>query len=932
MFKKLIILLVLLIFFGVGGGVVFLILLSSNLPQVVSLEGYEPLLVSNVFDRNGKKIGEFSRGEKRVLVEHKDIPEVVIQAFVAAEDASFFTHNGVNFIAIARALMANIRAGRKVQGGSTITQQVAKTLMLSNKKTYDRKIKEVLLAYRMEDHLGKEDILYLYLNQIYLGQGAYGVAKACEIYFRKPLNDITLAEAALLAGLPPAPSRYNPAYQPQAAKNRQRYVLGRMVAENYLTKEQAGEADSQSLQIFVRQSDKGLASYYLETVRQILIKHIGEKQILDKGLNIYTGLDLEKQKEAQLQVELGLRSLDKRQGFRSVEKNLTTPDEVNEFLLKSRNELIDKARHVRILRPDGTFLQRGPLNLTGKDAQGNDLSNIPDYLSMDQVIEGVVTNVDDQWGLVTVSFSESRGLIDIETMSWARKPNPKIKWLYDKVQKPSQVLKTGDVIKIRLKGETFHSPRIDKKLGRLTPSELEEKKKELPEFKRFANIELEQEPIAEASLISIDRETSDILAMIGGYDFKRSKFNRTYQSRRQTGSAFKTFVYAAALDRGYTATTPIIDAPIVFEEENTSLEGEIDEEETEKKTKKKKKKWKPKNHSNKFMGDILFRNALIRSVNVPTVKIIQELGVSLPADYARRLGVSSSLNMDYTLALGSSSVTLYEMTKAFAHISNMGRRIKPLIIHKVVDREGNILVEDLSLDDRFESEIQVIEDKFEERRQSYLTLHAKKELDSNFEGLEELENLEDLSPSEDNVPKERKPLSQEPPLFFEDPDQLIKPSTAYIITSLLKGVVEEPRGTGGKARALQRPVVGKTGSTSGYFDGWFIGYTPDITTGVWVGYDEERSLGKGEVGGNNALPIWLGYMQFAHKGLPPKNFEIPEGIIFANIDNETGQLASTQSNVIVKQAFSEGTEPKVPSDEEVESEDDRNFLKEDLSE
>ena len=950
MSKKFIATFIALIFSGIAGCAVFLIMLSSSLPQIVSLEDYEPLLVSDIFDREEKKIGEFSRGEQRKLIKYKDIPEVVTQAFVAAEDASFFKHNGINFASIARALIANIKAGRKVQGGSTITQQVAKTLMLTNKKTYARKLKEALLAYRMENHLSKEDILYLYLNQIYLGQGTYGVAKACEIYFRKPLSEISLAEAALLAGLTPAPSRYTPAYQPKAAKNRQKYVLSRMVIENYITEEQAQQAADLPIQIFIRQNDKGPAPHYLETVRQILVKHIGEEQILDKGLKIYTSLDIEKQKEAQRQVEFGLRSLDKRQGFRGAKKNLVTPEEVNEFLLKSRNQLTNKARPVRQLHPDGTFPKKDPLNLTGKDVDGDDLPNIPDYLTIGQIINGVVTNVDDEWGLITVRFAENRGLIDVKTMEWARKPNPKIKWLYDKIERPSQVLQTGDVIEIRLKGEIFRSARIDKKLSDLK-SEFQKKKEkykrpeDLPNFDLFADIELEQEPISEAALISIDQKTSDILAMIGGYDFKRSKFNRTYQARRQTGSSFKTFVYAAALDHGYTAVTPIIDAPIIFEEEDKNSEVDESEETTVEKT----KKWKPKNHSKKFMGDILFRNALIRSFNVPTVKIIEQIGVSQPANYARRLGVSSSLNMDYTLALGSSSVTLYEMTKAFAHIANLGKRMKPIVIHRVVDKNGNILVKNLSLDDRFEEEIQIIEEKFEKHRQDYLafkkkngslkTPHFMETDDLNDDELGDLDDLEDLDDL-DKIPNnkqtdEKTSLADSPkesPLFFKDPDQLIKPSTAYIITNLLQGAIEEPRATGGKARALGRPVAGKTGSTSGYFDGWFIGYTPDITTGVWVGYDEERSLGRGEVGGNNALPIWLEYMKFAHKDLPPRSFEVPDGIIFANIDNKTGQLASAQSETIVRQAFSEGTEPNVLSDDEsAERENDLDFLKEDLT-
>ncbi len=904
--------------------------LFDSLPEVVSLESYNPLLVSNVFDREGSKIGEFSRSERRTLVNYEDIPKIVIQAFLAAEDASFFRHRGVNFKSLTRAVVANLKAGKKVQGGSTITQQVAKTIMLTNKKTYTRKIKEILLAYRMEQSLSKSDILYLYLNQIYLGQGAYGVAKACENYFRKPLQEISLAEAALLAGLTPAPSRYTPTYEPGAAKRRQQYVLQRMVDENYITEEQSQSAKMVPLQIFLRKNQNSSAPYYLEVVRQMIVEHLGEEILLDEGVQIYTGLDLDSQKEAQKQVEQGLRALDKRQGFRGPKKSLTTVEEVHVFLLESRNELMDEFNQVRQLQPDGAFPPKEPLNLSGQDVEGKDLPNIPPYLTMDQIIQGVVIEVSDKWGLVKVRFAENRGLIDIKTMDWARKPNPKIRWIYEKIKKPSQVLKEGDVIEVRIKGEKFQSPRLEKVLAKGKFRWKEGKRPtDLPEFHRFAHLELEQEPVVEGALLSVDQKSSDIIAMVGGYDFQRSKFNRTYQARRQTGSAFKTFVYAAALDHGYTAATPIIDAPMVFESEDEGQSSENEGQGFEEgdslgddgdASDKQIKKWKPKNHSTKFGGDILLRNAFVRSLNVPTIRIIEKLGVKLVADYAQRLGVSSPLNMDLTLALGSSGVTLYEMTKAFSHIANLGRRVRPRVIHRVVDRKGNILLENVSLDDRLQEDIDALKEKFEERRQAYLRSMSPNESSLNEPSLNE------------------PPLNElnEPPLFFESLDQLVKPSTAYLVTSLLQGVVTEPRGTGGKARALKRPVAGKTGSTNGYFDGWFVGYTPDITTGVWVGYDNEKSLGKGEVGGNNALPIWLEYMKFVHRDLPSRNFSTPQGIVFANIDNETGRLASTKSSAIVKQAFLEGTEPSSYLEEEEDrsgksDESTQDFLKEDMS-
>lgn len=897
-----------LVFLGVAALATLIIVMSSNLPQLITVEDYEPLLVSQVYDRNGEKIGEFFR-EKRILVPYDQIPKQLIHAFISAEDSSFFTHSGINFVAILRAAIANIRAGRKVQGGSTITQQVARSLLLSSEKTYTRKIKEAILAYRMESNLSKEDILFLYLNQIYLGQGAYGVGAAAEVYFRKPVSEITVAESALLAGLPQAPSRYSPIYNPSAAKERQRYVLKRMAEEGFISEEEAEKTIESPIQVYVRKNYKENAPYYLETVRQLLVQTLGEEMVLDKGIKVYTGLDLVKQIEAQKQVRKGLRELDKRQGYRGPLRKLEEPEEIAKFLLESRDNLMDEYSPLRVIQPDGTIIEKGPLNLTGKDAEGKLLPSLPEYIEMDQILEGIVTKVDDEWGLVHVRFAESKGLIDIETMKWARSPDPEKRADGNEIEKPSEALSKGDVILVKVIGKKFSSGRIQEKLQELKRKQKGkfERPEELPEFSEYADLELEQDPAAEASLISFDQTTGDILAMVGGYDFQRSEFNRAIQAARQTGSSFKALVYAAAMDKGYTPATMIIDAPVVFEEEVE--EGQASEEIIT-------KKWKPTNHGHNFTGEILFRNALIRSLNIPTVKIIEDISVDWVVKYARRLGIFSPLNLDYTLALGSSGVTLYEMTKVFSEFGRLGKKLKPLIIHKVESLDGEILAENLSLDDRFQAEHEKVNETIEQLKEAYMQEQAR---------------LAEESSDETDPDKKNLKNNKYPPLFFDDPDQLIKPTTAYLTTSLLQGVVEEPGGTGGAARALGRPVAGKTGTTNGYFDAWFIGFTPDIATGVWVGFDEEKSLGRGEVGGRAALPIWLEYMKFAHEGMPVKNFPVPDGIVFANIDNETGKLASANSKQVVRQAFAEGTEPQDISSGSG-SQEDQDFFKEDLSE
>jgi len=875
---------------------------NSDLPQMIGLADYKPLLVSEVFDRNGKKVGEFFR-QKRLLTPFEKVPKHVVQAFIAAEDDTFYEHGGVNYFAMFRAFLANLRSGRKSQGGSTITQQVARSLLLTSEKTYGRKIREVLLAQKMEHALSKQDILYLYLNQIYLGQGAHGVGTAAQVYFRKDISELTVPEAAILAGLPQAPSRYSPISNPSSAKERQRYVIHRMSEVGFISKDDAKKYVNEPVKLFVTQNFQELAPSYLETLRQLLVAEIGEEQVLDKGIKIHTGLDLDKQIKAQKEVQSGLRSLDKRQGYRGVVKNITDSRAVAEFLLETRNKLMDDASPERILKPDGTFEPRGPLNITGKNEKGELLPILPNYIPTGTLTEGVVTKVDDTAGLVYVRFAECRGLIDLETMVWARKPDPSLTTDSAPVKKPSAVLKVGDVIQVRVTAPVF------KEGERLTKMLAEEKKKkagragakiELPDFRWYSGLELEQEPLVEGALFSIDQKTQDVLALVGGYDFNRSKFNRVLQGVRQTGSSFKAFVYLAALDKGYTPATPIIDAPIVFEEQ-------VDEGQDapagkaggkNKKAEPETKVWRPKNHGNKFGGEILFRNALIRSLNVPAVKVIEKVGVDWSATYARRLGIFSPLNMDFTLTLGSSSVTLYEMTRAFGVIGRLGQRLSPVMVRKVMDHEGNEIAQNLTLDLRFKTESARIEEEFEQRRQKYLE-----------------------SPE---------PPPNEPPLFFADKNQLVKPQTAYVLTTILQGVIEEAGGTGGAARAIGRPAAGKTGTTSGYYDAWFIGYTPDIATGVWVGFDDEKTLGRAEVGGKSALPIWLEYMKTAHEGLPPRGFPVPDGVVFANIDNETGRLVTSASKSVVRQAFTDGTEPGSATNPETKDEDS-NFYKEDLS-
>ena len=889
MLKKLLLAFVVLVILGGVGVVVLIKRIEATLPNLESLKDYDPLLVSQVYDRNGKKIGEFFN-ERRILIPYDKMPKDLVNAFLAAEDDTFFQHKGVNWFAITRAFVANLKAGHTVQGASTITQQVAKTLLLTSERTYDRKIREIMLAHRMEEFLSKEDILYLYLNQIFFGQNAYGVEVAAETYFRKPLEKLALSEMAILAGLPKAPSAYSPIRNPVRAKERQVYVLNRMAEVGFITKDQAKNAAAQPVKVYLREDYKDFAPHFLETVRVMLVSQLGEESVLDKGLHIETSLDLNKQLAAQEAVIQGLKSLDKRQGYRGPLDNVTDPKAVGEFLLKTRNQMIQEVQPERVIQTNGQFADYGPLNLHPDMKNG-----LPFYLKVGQTAKAVVSKVDDATGLVFVRVGEMEGAIDIETMRWARKPDPEKRYDLDTIRNPSQALKMGDVVLVKIAGEHFSSDRLAK-----TQKKKKEAPSALPDFTKYIALELDQDPAAEAALISFDESNDDVLAMVGGTSFEKSKFNRALQAARQTGSSFKAIVYAAALDKGYTPATPIMDAPIVYEEGKGNAEDEEGQEDA--------KTWKPSNHSKSFGGDIIMRNALVKSLNIPSVKIIEDIGVPYAMDYAKRLGLYSPLNPDFTLVLGSSSVTLYEMTKIFSQFGKMGKRMRPMIIRQVKDRTGQKLLDSVTLDLRFEKDIRPIEDDFEKRRKDYL---AKKQAQAGTEPTD----------------ADKKKIDSH--VFFDNPDQLISPQTSFLMTSLLRAVVEDKNGTGGRARALGHEVAGKTGTTNGYFDAWFIGFTQQIATGVWVGFDQEKSLGKGEVGGRAALPIWIDYMKSAHEGLPQMTFPVPEGIVFANIDGETGELASSSSKNIIRQAFLEGTEPKTSRSQK---EEDSDFYKQDLNE
>ncbi len=889
MLKKVLIGFFALMVIGCSGIYLMYLSVKKSLPEVIKIEDYKPLLVSQVYDRNNQKFGEFYR-ERRTLVPYTDIPKHVIEAFLAAEDDQFFQHNGINPQALFRAALANMKAGRNVQGGSTITQQVAKTLLLSNEKTLSRKLRDILLAIQMEKNLKKEEILYLYLNQIYFGQSAYGIEMAAQTYFKKSTKQLTVAEAALLAGLPKAPSEYSPVKNPSRAKERQIYVLHRMADVNFIKKDEAETAIKLPIKVYLREDYEQMAPFYLETVRQLLIQQLGEDVILDEGVKVYTSLDLEAQKSANLSMVRGLKELDHRQGFRGPLNNLSDEKKISEFLEKQKKKLISDSNPERTILPDGSFAEiewhaskKASKNAVAKVAR---TEKLPSFLKIGSSYEAVVLAVDDANGFVEVELPEVKGFIDFETMTWARKPNFEKKSEFDLIRKPSQAVKKGDVIQVKIIADQFQWAKIKNK-----------KSSVLPDPVHYLALELDQEPLVEGSLLSIDQQTEDVLAMVGGYSFARNEFNRTLQAARQTGSAFKALVYAAALEKGYNPSTPIIDAPVIYKQVGDD-EGQGDD-----------KIWKPSNHGREYNGEITMRNALIKSLNIPAVKVMEDIGVPFATEFAQRLGVFSKLNPDFTLVLGSSSLTLFEMTKVFSEFGRMGLRTRPKMIKKVIDRQGKILVESVSLDSRFLDEIKPLDDAFADKRKAFL---EKKAVSGNAE--QALSNAESAAQKKNAY-------------YFENPDQLIRPQTAYVLTTMLKGVVEDPNGTGARAAQLGREVAAKTGTSNGYVDAWFLGYTPNIATGVWVGFDKEKTLGKSEVGGKAALPIWLDFMKDAHRNLPILSFPMPDGVKLVKIDADNGKLAHSASKRVITQAYVDGTEPTAAASR---SEETTDHLKQDI--
>jgi len=822
---------------GVGLGALYTWVVS-DLPDLRALDDYRPPLTSRVYDRHGALIGEFYE-ERRQLTPMNEIPKGVVNAFLAAEDDTFYEHGGVDFVSMLRAAWVTLTTD-ETQGASTITQQLAKNLLLSSERTYTRKAKEAVLARRIEERFDKDAILWRYLNHIYFGSGAYGVAEAARTYFDKPLDELTPSEAALIAGLPKAPGKFSPHLNPTRAEERRRYVLGRMRDVGFLDEAayQANLAPPPLRSPDARPFEA--AAYVTEEVRRRLVAELGNEFVLRGGLRIETTIDLALQETAVRALRSGVEALDHRRGYRGPLRSVKKG---------SIDAELAKLADVNGLSPDTALT--------------------PDFFAKPRT--GIVLAVNDKQASARVSFGGGvEASVPFATTKWAHAKKSGSHGA--EIAKLSQALAVGDVA---LFGVT--APAADAKPGEPLAAALY------------------QAPDVQGALLSFDVKTGDLLALVGGYDFADSEFDRATQARRQAGSAFKPIVYASALAHGFTPATIVYDRPAVYDDGSGSL-------------------WRPENYGREFLGRLTLTEALARSINNAAVYILSDVGIQPTIDLARALGVKSQLDTGLSLALGTSSMTLLELTRAYGVFASGGRLVEPRLIARVRDREGALVIESVPLDGpvaKPENE-EPAEDEAElaPKEGAKQLVVTESEAEQPVESAEEVGGAVDEpggevpgGPVEEIVEDRPFPKLETPPGFA------IAPAHAFVVAQTLRAPVEHPNGTAGRAASLGPYLSGKTGTTNDQTDAWFVGFSPEIVTGVWVGIDARDVLGPKETGGRAALPIWMDYMKSALADRKPAPPEAPDGVSFVRVDTKTGKLAGAPSKYVMTQAFLSGTEP-----------------------
>ncbi len=733
---------------------------SLGLPDYKKLAKYEPSVSSRVYDDSGELIAEYAL-EKRLFIPIESIPEVVINSFLSAEDKNFFLHPGIDAKGITRAVLNNIQnilSGKRLEGASTITQQVAKNFLLTSEVSLRRKIKEAILAFRIEKAYSKSRILELYLNEIYLGQGTYGVASASLEYFDKSVKELNYKESALLAALPKAPSKYNPYKNIDLAKSRRNMVLKNLKDNGYINKTEFKNFTKEEIKLKKRRVIlAGEAQSYTEEVRRIINTEYGFEKVYSEGLSISTPLNGKYQVAALNALRSGIESYDKRRGWRGPITNIF---ENKNWENKIKNIKLDKTLKWEIAQ---------------------------------------VTNVQDNVSEIKLLKQNKKGKINFEGLKWTNKKNF------------STLLKIGDVIFVKNKSKNIWI--------------------------------LKQLPLVNGSIVVMDPENGKVKALVGGYSFISSEFNRATQAKRQPGSAFKPIVYAAALENGFLPNSLVLDAPFV------SKQGEG------------LKNWKPQNYGKKFYGPSTLRMGVEKSRNLMTVRVAQKLGFDKISVISKKLGVYDDVPELLSVSLGSNETTLLKLTTAYCSFVNGGKKVEPTLISRIQNRRGKTIF------------------NFDKRK---------------CEGCEIVNIDENYSPK-----------------IIDKKEQVISQETAYQMTSILEGVVK--RGTGKKLKVLGVPLAGKTGTTNKNFDAWFIGFTSDLAIGVYVGYDEPKTLGKFETGSKAALPIFKSFIEKAMYKEEMKAFKVPSNIYFFPVDYNTGKGLNFGNSKAIIEAFKEGSLDEIKS-------------------
>ncbi len=856
---------------GATGAVAFTYF-NLDLPKIDKLQDYKPNLASQIISKDGVILAELGL-EKREIVEMSDVPQRVIDAFLSAEDDKFFEHKGVDYWGLSRAMFANFKAGKVVQGGSTITQQVAKSLLLSSERSITRKVKDFILAQRIEEKLTKKEILYLYLNQVYLGGGYYGVKAAARGYYNKELKSMTVAESAMLAGLLVAPGKYSPFVNPHAAKMRQGYVIDRMHKLKKITNAEYQDALKEATVYRIRE-DELKAGYFTEWIRQKVVEAVGEKSFLIDGYKIKTTLDWELQKVAEEQIQRGIKEIDKRQGYKGpfahigneefikfekeARKNLFK-NKSSYFTINQQNEKVyefnfdEKSYDEMREEQNRQYVNSGDEGFTPGLAVND---QIQDILKDNTQYEAVVTRVDDAMKLVYVSLAGSPGIIPFDYFKWAHKRSiSENTAYYQEVNKPSTILRVGDLIHVQMVKKSVQiAPYLNKDATALLTKS---KNASLYRAQKYILCMLDQVAEVQGAIFSMDAKTGEIISYVGGSNYNLSKFNRVVQAKRQPGSAFKPILFAAALEHGYNPSTIIMDTPEAMPGFDSASS------------------WKPKNYDGGYAGPVTMRVSLEQSRNIPTIKIADKVGVGNILKFVDRIGFNAKLENNLSIALGTFGVSPRDMVTTFAVFANGGRFVTPKAIVSVVDRDGK------------KYNINEVEKDMKIPKGAGATVEEEKVVD------------ETVVPTGNAFVRN---LSGK---------QVYDARLAYVMTSMLRGVVSS--GTGGAARELGPNVAGKTGTTNDYIDAWFVGYTPNVVTAVWTGFDDNKTLGYGETGGRSPISVWKEYMRATIRKFGDDTFDIPAGITQEWVDKKTGRKVAPNSAGSILESFAEM--PETPTEE-----------------